>query len=147
MAEFNKVLTDDDILQLMERVNDFHDTCIDGASYRSGMYVSPDLAMGDKGAGEYVLELRFRRQEEPSYLTLRFTGVRLFRIAGFDEGSFNAIFDARIEFAEGLISDTDDRVVFWSDCAGHTPCEAMEKPYVSFVAADGLEWSLSFGCN
>ena len=93
MAEWYKIRNIEDINYLLRYYGGFHDSCIKELRYLSGMGVNEDMAMLFGESKDRQVEIIFQRQWAPTTVELRFTGMRIMNIAGWQRYYASEIID------------------------------------------------------
>ena len=136
MNEWKKIATQADIDLLMAEYFGFHDSCIFSVNYFSGSFTDEDGVMRNGAEQEKVLYLSLNSQCVEETLKLRFSGVRVFGIVGWQEGCFCNI--------DGCCLKIENSLIIWSDSetfSPETPVNPMN-PDCSYIVASSLEWTL-----
>lgn len=149
MNEWKKVEDQRGIDELMETFMGFHDSCIHSLRYESGCYVDEERSMYAHVPPEkFVLYIVFHSQWEARAVELRFEGVRRFHIVGLEDNYMKDIYDAYLDFHEGILPaehDASPRTVVWADYAGFKVDrigDPLEEPGTSYVIATTLQWRI-----
>ena len=115
----------------MERIGDFHDSCIKELSYISGAYVEDDLSMYPVNE-KRALRVAFQRQfAVPSMFEMAFAGLRYLKLAPNDMKSTCEISDAILLVQAGRVC--------WCDCGGIT-AEEMLTHDGTVICAEKVCW-------
>ena len=145
MTRWTIVKTTEDASALLRGYQGFHDSCLTGLSWRSGMFVDGQDAMHFGGPEDRVLSMTFQSQWEKRPLELCFTGVRCFHLAGDQEMYTGDIFECLHQVRTDLRPGRDEPLIVWSDDPYFSPRDIparppLAEPMDSYVVASGLRW-------
>ena len=128
---WNKIVTNDDILQFMEEVCYFHDSCIKEISYLSGAYVNDNLSMYPIN-NRRVLRVAIQRQyERNSMIEMEFHGLKILKLVPLDEDYTCEILDSTMLIKDGNL--------YWCDC-GNLSESDLDDYEGALICASKLRW-------
>ena len=145
MRKWKDIETESDISELMETYGSFHDSCIVSLNYQSGNSVDNNETMNFGSSNEHELTIVFNSQWDPKTLELKFVGVRQMHITGWQDNYLNDIFEAKISFYDGLLSDKTKRLIAWTDNEDLDPSKisnGLQEPGDTYIIADSLKWRI-----
>ena len=150
MDKWKKIVSQEDIDELLRAYGGFHDSCIVSLNYRSGPFVDKESAMHFGSSTDRELRVVFHRQWEPKALELCFIGLRQLHLTGWQENYMCDIFDAYLAFHDGLLPGEPGRVIVWADGCGFdinrldsTVCE----PAYTYIVSNMLKWRIADGSD
>ncbi len=145
MENWKEIKTQQDIDDLLDLYDGFHDGCLAKAAFQSGAHVDDQLRMGFGDAEDYTLLVTFERQWRPKTLELKFIGLRRCHLVGYEFNYFALLFEAYLTFVEGLLPGEPKRLIVWSDAPFEPslPLERFEEPGESYIIANGLQWKIT----
>ncbi len=123
--------TNDEILKFMERVCNFHDSCIKEMSYVSGAYVDVNLSMYPLNNRRVLRVLIQRQCEKDSVIELEFQGLKCVRLFPVDENYTCEILDSTMIMKDGNI--------YWCDC-GNLSESDLDDYTGTLICASKLKW-------
>ncbi|MBR5942574.1 MAG: hypothetical protein IKZ81_04455 [Clostridia bacterium] len=107
---WNSVNNNNDLVDLMEELGDFHDSCVKEMKYISGAYVNANLSMhavNDKRILQVIIQ---RQYDNPSAIEMEFMGLKYLKLRPNDE-------DYTCEILDATLILKDDCII-WCDCGG-----------------------------
>ena len=125
------ISTNDEILQFMEKVCHFHDSCIKEISYLSGAYVDENFSMyplNDRRVLRVVIQ---RQYEEDSMIEMEFQGLKHLKLFPVDENYTCEILDSTMVIKDGKI--------YWCDC-GNSSESNVDDYTGTLICASKLRW-------
>lgn len=128
---WKKLCTNDDIVEFMDNVCYFHDSCIKEIRYLSGAYVTENLSMypiNDRRMLRMVIQ---RQYEKDSMIELEFRGVKIFKLFPAEE-------DYTCEILDSTMKIKDDNI-YWYDC-GNLLDENLDGYTGTLICAAELRW-------
>ena len=130
---WNEILNERDIQEFMDKVGNFHDSCVKEMRYCSGAYVDDDLSMypiNDSRTLDVILQ---RQVDELSMIDMQFIGLKYLNLCPFNEEYTAEILNSRMFLKDGYIcwSDSEDFVE-----SGYDGYEG------TFVCAARLRWRI-----
>ena len=145
MNEWKEIKTQEDIEELLEAYDYFHDGCLTRAVFQSGTSVDEDLSMCFGDAEEYTLHVTFERQWRPKTLEMQFIGLRQFHLIGAETNHIPLLLDAYLTFSEGLLPGEPKRLIVWSDVPFDPKklCNGIEEPGDTYIIANRLQWKIA----
>jgi len=146
ICDYKVIKTQNDIDELMETCNYFHDSCIVSTNYQSGYEVRKDGSI--EQFGDPTVSIIFHSQWHPRRFELCFENVRKFYINGLKENYMNIIDEADICFHDikvydEIMGEMTKRAIIWTDYEGFDISDLEKKTIdydYSFVLADLLKW-------
>ena len=123
--------TNDEILKFMEKVCNFHDSCIKEMSYVSGAYVDVNLSMYPLNNRRVLRVLIQRQCEKDSVIELEFQGLKCVRLFPVDENYTCEILDSTMIMKDGNI--------YWCDC-GNLSESDLDDYTGTLICASKLKW-------
>lgn len=103
-----EINNDDDIMQFMNKMNFFHDSCIKEMSYLSGAYVGPDLSMFPINNQRILRVIIQRQYNENSMIEMEFQKLKTLKLLPIDDNYTCEILDSTMFLQDGYI--------YWCDC-------------------------------
>ena len=128
---WNEIVDNQDVINFMEQVYYFHDSCIKELSYVSGAYVQEDLSMypiNDKRVLKVVIQRQFK---DTSMIELEFRGLKYLQLSPQDEQYSCEILDATMLLKDGFI--------YWCDCGGLSEAD-LDNYGGTLICASKLRW-------
>ena len=125
------ISSSDEISRFMERVYDFHDSCVKEMSYISGAYVDDSLSMyplNDRRILRIVIQGQFA---EASMIELEFQGLKYLKLFPVDPYYTCEILDSAM-----LLKDSD---IYWCDCGDVTE-DDLDDYKGTLICASKLRW-------
>ena len=125
------ISSSDEISRFMERVYDFHDSCVKEISYISGAYVEDSLWMhplNDRRILRVIIQWQFA---EDSMIELEFQGLKYLRLFPVDESYTCEILDSAMLLKDGSI--------YWCDCGDVTEAD-LDDYEGTLICASKLRW-------
>ena len=143
MEAWTLIRSQKDIGRLLAAYAGFHDACLADLHYRSGIGVETYGAMHLSGPEERVLTAVFH-SPWAGRLALRFSGVRRFSAAGWQERHDKAIPGCYLAIRTDLLPNQEEPLIVWADSEAFSPEQEVgalpPEPMASFVIASQLEW-------
>ncbi len=105
-----EINNNDDLINFMDMLCSFHDSCIKEMKYLSGAYVNEELSMypiNDRRILKVIIQRQF--QDNPM-IEMEFEGLKLFRLSPCDDNYSCEILDSTMILKDGFI--------YWFDCEG-----------------------------
>ena len=125
------ISSSDEISQFMERVYDFHDSCVKEISYISGAYVNDSLSMHPLNDRRILRVIIQRQFGENSMIELEFQGLKYLRLFPVDPYYTCEILDSTM-----LLKDGD---IYWCDCGDVTE-DDLDDYKGTLICASKLRW-------
>lgn len=125
------IRTNDDILQFMEKVCYFHDSCIKEISYLSGAYVSDNLAMFPLNNRRVLRVVMQRQYKMDSMIEMEFHGLKSLKLFPLDESYTCEILDSTMIIKDGNI--------YWCDCGDLSESD-FDDYTGTLICASKLQW-------
>ena len=129
MDKWKKIVSQEDIDELLRAYGGFHDSCIVSLNYRSGAFVDKESAMHFGSSTDRELRVV---------------------LTGWQENYMCDIFDAYLAFHDGLLPGEPGRVIVWADGCGFdinrldsTVCE----PAYTYIVSNMLKWRIADGSD
>lgn len=149
---WTEVKDDAAIEKLMSDFHGFEDSVIVSISYNSGSYVDEDEIMYHMiSADEHTLLMTLHSQWSKP-IELLFSGVRRCNIVGFQDGYFDELLDATLEFRTDLLGETrGNALIVWADYKGfdikqHTERYPLNNGYKeTYIIANKLKYRILGG--
>ncbi len=123
--------TYDEMLKFMEKVCNFHDSCIKEMSYVSGAYVDADLSMYPLNNRRVLRVLIQRQFEKDSMIEMEFEGLKYVRLFPVDENYTCEILDSTM-----IMKDEN---IYWCDCGDMTESD-LDEYTGTVICASKLRW-------
>ena len=128
---WNEINNDIEMLQFMDDMYSFHDSCIKEIRYISGAYVDSQLFMHPVN-DQRVLRVAIQRQfDENRMIELEFRGLKLLQLCPTDEKYTCEISDATLFIK--------DAYIYWCDTGGLS-MEDIEGYKGTLICASKLRW-------
>lgn len=140
--EWNCVKNRDDIKELFDIYDAFHDSCIVSLAYKSGNFVDSSNVMCFGNSKDCVVYVTFQRQAEPRTMELCFLGVRRMNIVGVRENYSSEILGVSLDFYTDMFSDYTGQVVAWSNNEDFNVDSITECENITYIIADSLKWRI-----
>lgn len=128
---WNIVSTNEDITQFMERMCNFHDSCIKEISYLSGAYVSDNLSMYPLNSHRILRVVIQRQCKNDSMIEMVFHGLKCLKLFPVDENYTCEILDSTMVMKNGNI--------YWCECDDLSESE-LDNYNGTFICASTLKW-------
>jgi len=125
------ISTNDEILQFMKKMCNFHDSCIKEISYLSGAYVGEELLMyplNDRRVLRVVIQ---RQYENDSMIEMEFHGLKHLKLFPVNEDYTCEILDSTMIIKDGNI--------YWCDCGGLSEAN-IDEYNGTLICASKLCW-------
>ena len=128
---WNDIISKNDIINFMEKVYYFHDSCIKEMKYISGSYVNEKLAMHPIN-DQRILDVVIQRQfEDVSMIELEFIGLKYLNLTPTNPCYTSEILDSTL-----IIKDNS---VYWCDCGGLSESD-LEEYDGTLICASRVRW-------
>ena len=125
------ISTNDEILEFMEKVCYFHDSCIKEINYISGAYVGENLSMFPIN-NRRLLRVIIQRQHKENYMIeMEFQGLKYFKLFPVDENYTCEILDSTM-----IMKDEN---IYWCDC-GNLSESDLDDYSGTLICASKLIW-------
>lgn len=128
---WNEIQNETELKRFLDRMQQFHDSCLKELRYTSGAYVDERLSMhplNDVRTLTVVIQRQFR---DPTTIEMEFRGLRFLRLRPVDEAYTCEILDASMFLHEGCI--------YWCDCGGVSEADVGQYDG-TVICADSLRW-------
>ncbi len=111
------ISSNDEIVRFMERVCNFHDSCIKEINYLSGAYVNDSFSMFPLNDRRVLRVIIQRQYEKDSMIEMEFQGLKYLKLFPVDENDTCEILDSTMSMKDGNIywCDSDDLFKFGLD--------------------------------
>lgn len=146
MEQWYSINKKEDIDYLMQEFGGFHDACLVGSTWSSGVYVDEQGSMCFGSAEDRRLHVVFHSQwMKDKALELCFSGVRRHCLGGWQERYGYEMFDCYLKIHTDLQVGRDDSLIVWADGKGFSPLNILDRsllaePMWSYIIADKLQW-------
>ena len=120
-----------DLMNFMENMEGFHDSCIKELRYISGAYVDEDLSMyplNDKRILNVIIQRQFK---DLPMIEMQFIGLKCLKLYPTDEEYTCEILDSTMFFK--------DDSIYWCDC-GDISMNDFEAYEGTLICASKLRW-------
>lgn len=120
-----------DLINFMDIMCSFHDSCIKEINYISGAYVDSDLAMypvNDRRILKVIIQRQF---QDNSMIEMEFEGLKHLRLSPCDEKYTCEILDSTMILKDGCI--------YWCDCGGLSEID-LDNYSGTMICALKLRW-------
>lgn len=107
---WNAINNDKELRLFMEKICNFHDSCIKEIKYLSGAYVDENLSMKPINTCRTLSVIIQRQFERDSTIELEFSGLKHMNLCPNGEEYTCEILDATMLFT--------DEGIYWCDCGG-----------------------------
>ena len=121
----------DDLIQFLDEVGGFHDSCIKEICYSSGAYVKENLSMHPINDHRSLRIVVQRQYEDNSMIEMEFLGLKGLKLFPNDEKYTCEILDVTM-----FMKDGD---VYWCDCGGLSETDLNEYTG-TWIHASKLRW-------
>lgn len=125
------ISTNDEMLEFMDEVCNFHDSCIKEISYVSGAYVDVNLAMHPLNNRRVLRVLIQRQSEKDSMIEIEFQGLKYVKLFPVDENYTCEILDSTMIMKDGNI--------YWGDC-GNLSESDLDDYTGTLICASKFKW-------
>ena len=125
------ISSSDEISRFMERVYDFHDSCVKEMSYISGAYVGDSLSMYPLNDRRILRVIIQRQFDENSMIELEFQGLKYLKLFPVDPYYTCEILDSAMLLKDGNI--------YWCDCGDVTE-DDLDDYKGTLICASKLRW-------
>lgn len=129
---WHEIKNNDDIKNLMERVWEFHDSCIKEIKYTSGAYVQENLAMRPINESRILKVLIQRQFKDMPVIELEFAGLKYLKLLPNDDNYTCEILDSTL-----IMKDND---IYWCDCGGFSEINLETENVNTIICASKLRW-------
>lgn len=134
---WHNICDNNDILNFMNQVCYFHDSCIKEIKYLSGAYVNDNLSMhpiNDRRILKVVMQRQF---EDFSMIEMEFEGLKYLKLFPIDDEHTCEILDSNMFFK--------NECIYWCDCSDLA--EADLDSYIgTMICALKLRWRSINNC-
>ena len=128
---WSEISTNDEILQFMEKMSYFHDSCIKEISYISGAYVGENLSMYPLNDRRVLRVVMQRQYENDSMIEMEFSGLMCLKLFPVDESYTCEILDSTLIMK--------DESIYWCDC-GNLSESDLDNYVGTLICASKLRW-------
>ena len=128
---WERINTDEEIQRFMQKVGNFHDSCIKEMSYISGSYVSDDLSMYSVNDQRVLRVVIQRQKEEDSMIELEFQGLKYLNLSPVDENYTCEMIDSTLIKKDGYF--------YWCD-SGNISESEIDDYAGTLICASKLKW-------
>lgn len=126
------ISSSDEISRFMERVYDFHDSCVKEISYISGAYVEDSLWMHPLNDRRILRVIIQRQFGENSMIEMEFQGLKYLKLFPVDPYYYTCeILDSTMLLKDGNI--------YWCDC-GDVSEDDLDDYKGTLICASKLRW-------
>jgi hypothetical protein len=127
---WHNLFNENDIKNLMEIYGGFHDSCVCELSYKSGLYVTSELAMQPIECDRLLRVVFHRQYRNPMAIEIEFNKLIKFNLRPTEEGYSSEILDVSFFFEAGKI--------FWGDSEYY---KTQRDEYDgTWIIADSAKW-------
>lgn len=134
---WNEINDNKDIMNLMERVFFFHDSCIKELKYLSGAYVDEELSMYPINEHRVLRVIIQRQFDDISMIELEFSGIKYLKLFPNDEKYTCEILDSTLVIKGNYI--------YWCDCGDLSETD-LDNYTGTSICASKLRWRPISGC-
>lgn len=125
------ICTNDEVLEFMENVCYFHDSCIKELSYISGAFVDENYSMHPLNDRRILRIVIQRQDEENSMIEMEFQGLKHLNLFPVNEDYTCEILDSTMIMKDGNI--------YWCDC-GNLSESDLDDYTGTLICASGIRW-------
>mgnify|MGYP007125787840 FL=1 len=125
------IRTNDEVLEFMENVCYFHDSCIKELSYISGAFVDENYSMHPLNDRRILRIVIQRQDEENSMIEMEFQGLKHLNLFPVNEDYTCEILDSTMIMKDGNI--------YWCDC-GNLSESDLDDYTGTLICASGMRW-------
>ena len=125
------ITTNDEIIQFMETVCYFHDSCLKEMSYLSGAYVNENFSMFPLNNRRILRVVLQRQCEKFSMIEMEFYGLKTLKLFPIDESCTCEIANSTM-----IIKDKN---IYWCDCNDLSRTHSDDFAGV-LICASSLRW-------
>lgn len=125
------ICTNDEVLEFMENVCYFHDSCIKELSYISGAFVDENYSMHPLNDRRILRIVIQRQDEENSMIEMEFQGLKHLNLFPVNEDYTCEILDSTMIMKDGNI--------YWCDC-GNLSESDLDDYTGTLICASGMRW-------
>lgn len=125
------ISTNDEILNFMEKMHYFHDSCIKEIHYTSGAYVSDNLSMYPVNNSRVLRVVIQRQYEKNSMIEMEFQGLKYLHLFPADERYTCEILGSTMSIQDGDI--------YWCDF-DNLPESTIDNHEGTLICASMLKW-------
>lgn len=112
---WQEINTENELLDFMNKVCCFHDSCIKELKYISGAYVNSDLSMHPVNDRRMLSIIIQRQYEDSPMIELEFEGLKFLSLFPVDDMYTCEILDSSMFFKNGLIYWCDHKILSKTD--------------------------------
>ena len=128
---WKSISTNDEMLVFMEKVCNFHDSCIKEMCYVSGAYVNVDRSMHPRNDRRVLRVLIQRQCKRDSMIEMEFQGLKYVKLFPVDENYTCEILDSTMIIKDGN--------VYWCDCGNVSEFD-LNDCAGTLICASKLKW-------
>lgn len=134
---WNEIKDDKELLEFMEEIGYFHDSCIKELKYLSGAYVDAELSMYPVNDCRVLSVIVQRQFEDISMIEMEFEGLRYLKLFPVDDNYTCEILDSTM-----ILKDDS---IYWCDC-GEVSETDLDNYEGTLICASKLRWRSIDGC-
>lgn len=134
---WNEINDDHDLINFMNKICFFHDSCIKEMKYLSGAYVNEKLRMhpiNDRRILKVIIQRQF---EDISMIEMEFEGLKCLKLFPTDDQYTCEILDST------MILKND--CIYWCDCGGLSEAD-LDNYSGTMICASKLRWRSISNC-
>ena len=125
------ICTNDEVLEFMENVCYFHDSCIKELSYISGAFVDENYSMHPLNDRRILRIVIQRQDEENSMIEMEFQGLKHLNLFPVNEDYTCEILDSTMIMKDGTF--------YWCDCGNVSEFD-LDDYAGTLICASGFRW-------
>lgn len=137
MLMWNEIVDEKTLVDFMEKIDFFHDSCIKQLKYLSDAYVNDDLSMYPVNDCRILNVIIQRQFEKNSTIEMEFKGLKYLKLFPEDEQYTCEILDATMILKDGCI--------YWCDCGGLSE-EDIRDYKGTVICASKMRWRSIDNC-
>lgn len=134
---WHKINNENELIQFMEEVSYFHDSCIKEISYLSGAYVTNKLSMFPINNCRKLRVIVQRQFENLSTIEMEFIGLKQFNLIPVSDDYTCEILDATMVMKDGCI--------YWCDC-GELSKDDLDNYEGTLICSSEFRWRSVGNC-
>lgn len=134
---WHEIKSNTDLINFMDTICSFHDSCIKEIKYLSGAYVDEKLSMHPVNDLRILRVIIQRQFDDNSMVELEFSGLKCLKLFPSGDKYTCEILDSTI------ILKGDN--IYWCDCGGLSEKD-LDNYEGTMICASGLRWRSIDGC-
>ena len=128
---WHEIKNNSDLINFMDTICSFHDSCLKELKYLSGAYVDEELSMypvNDRRILKVIIQRQF---QDNSMVEMEFSGLKCLRLLPCDDKYTCEILDSTMILK--------DDYIYWCDCGGMSEMD-LDSYDGTMICASKLRW-------